>query len=229
MSRFFSRCLCVAALAAPVLVASALAQQPKAGPQPKPRFGPPGGSPGAWSPLYGLPGYSMLGSESVQKELELSDEQKQKLREIAEQYRRQVQEGWRPEDRDTFRKLPPEEQKKQLAAQRERNAKRMAEVAADTRAKIEAILLPRQVRRFEDIVFRARATVMLYNPRTLERLGVTDDQKERLRKVRDELQEKTQKLQQEAIDKTFRVLTPEQQAKLKEMMSEGFGFPGRPR
>jgi Spy/CpxP family protein refolding chaperone len=171
----------------------------------------------------------MLGAESIQKELELSDEQKKKLREIAEQYRRQVQESWRAEDWETFRKLPPEEQKKQLVAQREKTAKRRAEVAADTRAKIEALLLPHQVQRFEEIVFRARASVMLYNPRTLERLGVTDDQKERLRKVRDEFQEKTQKLQQEAIDKTLSVLSPEQKAKLKEMTSEGFGFPGGPR
>ncbi len=227
MSRF-SWWFVLAGLAALVTVAPALAQEGKPGFGPEAMSGPPGSGMGGWSPLFGLPGYSMLGAENVQKELELVDEQKRKLHEIAEQYRKQTQEGWR-EEWEKIRKLPPDEQRKHLAQQREKTAKRTAQAAAEARKKVEEVLLPHQRTRFQEIVFRTRATAILYNPKTLERLGLSHDQKERLRKVREELREKMQKLQQEAIDKTLGVLTPQQQATLKEMSSQGPGSSERPR
>jgi len=173
-----------------------------------------GGAPGAGVSLglYGLPGFWMLAQENVQKELELSAEQKEKLLAIAKKSQEQSRQDWAE-----VAKLPREEQAQAMNELREKTAKRSAEV----RKEVEAVLLPKQLERLKEIRFRLQAPAMLQNPRTLEQLGLTDQQKQDLRQLREELQKKMQELQKENTEKALKVLSPEQIEKLKEMPTPG--------
>ena len=177
------------------------------------------GAGGPWQPgrpnIGGVPGYWMLGMENIQKELELVDEQKQKLLEIAEQYQAQMRQDW-----EEIRKLPPDEQRKRWSQQREKMTQRAAEV----RKQVEQVLLPHQLDKLKELTFRMRAGSMLTSPGTIEQLKLSDDQKRKLQKIRQETMEKTQKLQQEALDESLGVLTEDQKAKLRDLSVQGAGF-----
>ncbi len=178
---------------------------------------------GGWgAPWYGVPGYAALASASVQKELGLSDEQKQKLQQIAEAFRKETQDAWRQEW-EKIRHLSPAEQQKHWAAQRETLARRGKERVAAVHKQVEAVLTPQQLAQLQEINFRNRAAAMLHNPGTLDRLAATRQQKEQLRKLREELQEKIYQLQRQSFEESFRLLTPEQQQKLREMATREQG------
>jgi|GEM_PF-7067926 len=212
----------VAAVAAVVAVVSlAPGQKNKADSKPAPKT--PGAVGGGWgAPWYGLPGFAALASASVQKELGLSEEQKHQLKHIADQYRKETQEAWRQEW-EKIRHLSPAEQQKHWAAQRDHLARRGKERVAAFRKKMEAVLTPQQLHQLREINFRNRAAAILNNPGTLERLKATPDQKERLRKLREELQEKIYQLQRQTFDESFQLLSPEQQQELREMATREEG------
>jgi len=69
-----------------------------------------------------------------------------------------------------------------------------------------------------DINFRRIAPSMLYQPKVIETVGITDEQKAKIQKIRQEMQEKYQQIQKESADEILKVLTPEQQKKLKEQV-----------
>ena len=75
--------------------------------------------------------------------------------------------------------------------------------------------------------FRQRAASMLYMPRGLRKIEMTDEQKEQLQKIREETQSKMTQLQHESQEKTLGVLTPEQMKKLKEQSEKGWPGWGR--
>jgi Spy/CpxP family protein refolding chaperone len=203
---------------AAVSVLSASAAQPAAKPNPASPWGGgmgPFGPPGA-APAFSLPGYWTLGMENTQKELQITDEQKQKLKELADKYQADMREYW-----SRTRELPREEQRKRFAEWRENSAKQQQEI----RKQVESVLRPEQVARLKERNLRVRGPALLGSPRTMEKLTLSGDQKEKLQKVREEsqqkmqqLQQQMQKLQQATFDKSYQLLTPEQQAKLKEQV-----------
>ena len=160
----------------------------------------------------GIPGYWNLGSESVQKELKLTDEQKQKLRQISDTYMKQMRERG-----SALQGLSPEEVREKMAELQKESAK----AAEDARKQVGEILTSEQLAQLKEITFRSYAMSLLSNPRVLTQVGLSEDQQAKLRKVREEFQEKVQKLQQEMVDDALKVLTPEQQKKLKEMQAGG--------
>ena len=196
-------CRAAAWLAAAVLPmpATALAQEAA-----KPRPNPPAGT-GFAAPALDLPGFWLLGMESTQRELQLTDEQKQKLKTFAERYQTEARQQW-----GQLRELPREEQQKKMAEWRARTVQQHAEV----RRQVEAVLQPEQLVRLKEIQWRTRGPATLSNPRSLEQLSLSEEQKQELRRLREDCQQKTQQLQQELFRKSLQVLTPEQQAKLKE-------------
>ncbi len=185
----------------------------------KPLVGPPGGGGAPW---YGVPGYAILSLLSVQKELGLSQQQKQELLDIASQYRKEIQRSWR-QQWEIIRHLSPAEQQKHWAAQRDTLARRGQERIAAFRKKVEAVLTPQQLQRLKEIDFRIRAAAMLDNPATLDRLDATPEQREQLRKLREELQEKIYQLQRQTFEESFQLLSPQQQEKLREMATRQQG------
>lgn len=186
--------------------------------------------------VRGFADLSLL-TEPVQKELGLTPEQKEKLKDA----RRKALGTMRDEpkiDRAKLRDMAPEEREK---VQQE-IAKRNAERAEQVRKQIEEILTPQQAEQLKDIKFRQVAVGMLSTGQMPEQIELTDEQRQKLRKIQEEMQSKMMQLQREieeqqqklrkiqeemqsklmqlqreSQDKTLGVLTPEQTKKLKEL------------
>ena len=216
MSHLFSRTVWCALASWGVLSAAASAQ-PTAQPSPGAAT-PPGGVGGqGMVPAYSLPGYWMLGMENTQKELKITDAQKGKLKALAEKYQADMRQQY-----EKVREVPKDEQAKFWADWREKSAKRQAEV----RKEVEAVLQPQQIAKLKEMNLRMRGPGLLSYPRTLEQLDLTPEQKTKLQGVRNEwqqkqqkLQQELQKLQQELFDQSFQILTPAQQEKLKDQVN----------
>ena len=184
------------------------------------------GGPGSFGGPFG--GGGMLGlvmREEVQQELQLVDEQRQKVVDAAEAARDQM----RDEMRDLFsqmRDLSDEERRGRFDEIRGR----MEAMNADLEAKLKKVLLPHQFERLKQIDVQARmqqrGASALSGGDLAKALGLTDEQREKLQQraeeVRQELQEKIRQLQAEARDKMLDVLTPEQRAKLEQLMGDTF-------
>jgi Spy/CpxP family protein refolding chaperone len=164
-----------------------------------------------------LPGFAELRTENVQKELELTDQQKEQLIAIGQKYYEETRRDWAG-----LGGMSAEERKEKYAEIREKNLKRTQEI----RKQVEELLSPDQLERLKQINLRTRGTAALLNPRILDELGITEAQRNRLRQLREQLQERIRQLQQETLEKTLEVLTPEQRKKLEELTSEGQGIYG---
>jgi len=167
--------------------------------------------------------YPMLQMENVQKELGLTPEQKEKIKELnkksLESMRNDPQLDW-----TKLRDMTPEERQKLLKDNADRTAKR----AAESKKAVEKILTAKQLDQLKDMEFRQRAAIMLNLPRVTEEIELTDEQKDQLQKIREEMQSKMSKLQRESQEKTLGVLTPEQTKKLKELVDKQPAGWGRP-
>lgn len=161
-----------------------------------------------------LPGYWMLQNAETRKEIELVPEQAEKLEQIAQRYQQQLQDLYAPlRNRD----ISQEERTKLF---RELSEKSNA-LLETTKKEIEAVLLPHQIEALKIIELRTRAAAYLRSPAVLERLGLTDEQKEKIRRNREELAEKLNQLQKEYFEEILQILTPEQIEKLKQPFSGG--------
>ena len=158
-----------------------------------------------------IPAYSLLRLAHVQEELDMTDEQKKELEEITKRYQERTRQSWAD-----LRGLSPQERQKKMAEIRKENAERLEAFRKQT----EEVLLAHQLERLEEISFRMRAPSALANPRVLDQLGLNDRQKESLRQLRAELQEKMRQLRETMLDKSLEVLTLEQRVKLKEGSSD---------
>ena len=227
---FVCSALAATVLGATLCVSEVSAQPP--GPPPG-GFGAPGG-PGGFGGGGGVLGIAMR--DEVQQELQLVDEQKDKLRAIGEDARNRM----RDEMRGMF------EQMRDLSDD-ERRAKfdeirtKMESMNADMEKELDKVLLPHQMERLKQIdlqsKIRQRGSSALTGGDVAKALNLSDEQREKLEKraaeVQEELQAKIRDLQAEARQKMIDVLTPEQQAQLQKMMGDSFdlrdqgGFRGR--
>jgi len=165
---------------------------------------------------YATPGYWMLQNPQTRKEIELVPEQAEKLKQIADRYRQQLQELYAPlRDPD----LSQEERRKLYRELGEKSRKLLEK----TKQEIEGVLLPHQVEALKMIQLRMRAAALLRSPAVLERLGLTEEQKKKIQRNREELAEKLNELQKEYFEEILEILTPEQVEKLKQTFSAGGG------
>jgi Spy/CpxP family protein refolding chaperone len=175
--------------------------------------------------LY-LPSHPILGSTQVQKEVNLSEEQLAKLKEIGKKFQ---QNGWKQQPQVDWTKLTEAERKAKTEEIRKDYDKWAAEskkLTEEARKKIDALLKPEQLAKIQDIELRQQGAPMLlygYN-NLLEKLNLTEEQKKKLGQHKEEMQKKMAEIQKEmsAIqDKTNRaaleVLTPEQISELKKL------------
>jgi len=165
-----------------------------------------------------VPGYYSLRMKHVRDQLELIDEQKQKLQDLGKKYYEKMRSQYSRQDWAKVREMSAEERRKHYA---ELGARRQ-KLAEEIKAEIEKILLPHQLKQLKEIDFRTRAASMLYSPQVLERVGVSEGQRETLGKIRTELQAQMQKLRDESLQKMLDALTPEQRKKLEEEAAQGF-------
>ncbi len=181
----------------------------------------------------------LLRSEQVQKELELVAEQKAKLKAIAEETQAQMRELY-----SGIRDLKPEERRAKFAELREKS-KDQAEKAAQ---QIKEVMLPKQRERFKQIQLQVRGVGALDDKEVSESLGITDEQKGKLKSLREgihkkrqaafggyrklspeerqkkmaEVRKQAQKLQEEAVQQALGVLTSEQRESFEKMKGEKF-------
>ncbi len=142
-------------------------------------FGGPGGGMSQAS-TWGM----LIGIEKVQKELELLDDQKAKIKEAmdkASAKRRELFTGVRGPEGET------QEQRQARFAEFQKKGEALAD---ETKKAIAEILLPNQVERLDQIALQVRGTRALEAKDIQEALGLTDEQKEKIKKARDESGEK---------------------------------------
>lgn len=160
---------------------------------------------------YAVPGYWSLRTESVQNELKLSEEQKEKLKQISKSYYDEMRQGSQ-QDWAKYREMPAEERRRKYAEIAEKRKQRLDAA----RKQIEAVLTPGQLDAVKSIEFRTRAATLLRNPKILEKLGLSEEQKEKLRKNWEDLSDQMQRLLRESAQKALQILTPKQLEDLKQ-------------
>jgi len=166
----------------------------------------------AIQPLSAVPvlsAHHLIRLEHVQQELELTDDQKQRLEEAIRQYNEQSRTGW-----DDFRDLSPQERLDKMAEIRQRSSQRLDAF----REQLEEILLPHQRQQLEGIAFRMRAQSALANPKFRQQLGFDEGQERAIQELRKELDERMRQLQREMLEKSLQVLTPEQRQQLEQQL-----------
>jgi Spy/CpxP family protein refolding chaperone len=171
----------------------------------------------------------LLQDDSVRRELELTDEQSGKLRDIQDGLREEIQSQAQGFNFGDLRDLSEEERQHRFAEFR----KRRDEITAKSQKEVDQVLLPNQRERLKQLAVQQQIRFQgvqgaLAAGTLAEKLNVTDEQKEKLaekaREVHKKLQEAIEKARQEAQDEIVSVLSPEQQAQLKEMMGSSFVF-----
>jgi Spy/CpxP family protein refolding chaperone len=175
----------------------------------------PGGGRGG----FGFGGGFLLTNPSVQKELGLSDSQKDKLKEAMTKVR--------------------EDNKLGEGATREEMMKHFAKMRAATNKAIAGILEPKQLKRFKQIelqqTLRRGAMAIAHNAEVAKDLNLTDKQKKQLEEISAETRKKMQDLgrgedartkrqeiQKAAGEKAMGVLTAAQKKTLKELQGAPF-------
>ena len=220
---------CLAAACVTALVGNLTAQPPN-------RPGP--GGFGGRMQASGANKLMMLRSPEVQEEIALTAEQKEQLIDWSESFREKMQEKTKDIPRQDFRK----------------RMEIIAELSKEGEKELSQMLKPEQLKRLEQISVQSQGNRALQNPEIQEKLGITAEQKEKLREISSEsgkamrelfgggrpdpqkfqeIREKMQALQKKIGEQMQNVLTSEQKAKWKELTGEPFDtsklFQGRPR
>jgi len=227
-----ANCLKLAAVAALVLTVSAAWAQPQ-GQGRRGGFGFGRGFGGASDPTI------LLTQESVQKDLELTDDQKTKVTKLSEDNQQAMQDIRQSVNFQFGQPLSDQDQQTMR--------KKTEELAAQNKKKIADILVPQQQQRLDEIALQyslegqafnvAGTASALAGEDLSKKLGLTDDQKKTLENLQAEAGTKMQdlmggggfpdqqemaKLRTDFKDKAFAVLTADQKAKLDKMKGKPF-------
>jgi Spy/CpxP family protein refolding chaperone len=231
---FAMRSSFVAMLLGAVLAAGSVLAQ-KEGPPPGER-GPRGPGGRMTGTMAGGPGslVELTRLEEVQKELKLTDDQKEKLKTLAEDVRTKVRAAM-----SELRDVPPEE----LKAKQSEFEKKAAEASQKAEKQMAEILKPEQLARLKEIGLQAAGPAALLKPEVAKDLGLSDEQRDNVKKIFGEAREQRQKLlasmrdlepeermqkmgetrekmnqiQKETGEKAMKVLTAEQRDKFEKM------------
>ena len=176
-------------------------------------------------------GAMLLTNKSVQKELKVSDEQGEKLKTLSTETMEKNRERFQG-----FQDLSPEErQAKQREAQ------------AELTKSLDGVLKPEQVKRFRQIELQVGGMMAFNQPRVVEALKLTDEQKEKIRGIGEEAQgqmpsredsqadpaaaqKKRAEITKGATEKVTALLTEDQKKEWKELAGEPFDYkPEAPR
>ncbi len=181
----------------------------------------------------GTSGLQLLQSEQVQKELELVDDQKEALKKISESMRTDMREMF-----TGMQGLSSEERTKKFEEMRGKMETKQKEY----QAKVDEVLLPNQRDRLKQITMQVSGNSALTSDDAVKALGLTDDQKEKIKKIGEDArtemrtlfqgggqgtdrtaqQEKMDKMRKDTEEKIMAVLTSEQKAKLEELKGKKF-------
>lgn len=165
----------------------------------------------------------LLGQESVQKELKLTDEQIKKAESVREKTMAMMQEI-----------------RQNAQGDREQMAKKMLELNQQTDKSVAEFLKPEQVKRLKQITLQQTGVRAVANPEVAAALKVTDEQKQKIQdlqmanatKMRElfqgaggdfaEMRKKMEEFNKTANEQFMGLLTEEQKTKWKELIGEPF-------
>jgi Spy/CpxP family protein refolding chaperone len=203
------------------------------------------GGPGGPGGMMGRAGgmLMLLASEQVQKELKVTDDQKAKLKELADKQREEMRKQFG--SMGDMQNLSREERQARFEKMQKEAEPRIAEALN----KVGEILQPEQLKRLKQIQLQTEGSAALRRKEVAEALGLSADQQKKLedlnaeaskkrealfqemrpaegqRPDREKMQaafEKGRKLREESDKEAMAVLTADQKAKLREMMGEPF-------
>ncbi len=170
---------------------------------------------------FGGDPFSMLNNPSVQKDLELVDDQVQRIRDINAEFSKQISEQMKSFQGDGG----------SLDLSRARELGDMIrQLKEQQKSELDNILLPHQQDRLKQVSLQMQMQAMgaarALSSKLAEELGISDEQKERLKKrqqeLDNELQEKIKAWRDQARKELLKELTPEQRRKLEEMLGATF-------
>ena len=149
-------------------------------------FGMMGGGPGGGSisMMYGM----LLNTATVQKELELVEEQKTKIKAANEKAQAAMREMF--SGMGNFRDLSEDERKSKMEDMRKKG---QAQAEANKKA-IEEILLPHQLERLKGICLQRAGIAALNDKQIQQDLKMSDDQVAKLKSIGEESMKKSQEL-----------------------------------
>jgi len=170
----------------------------------------------------------LIGNESVQKELKLDDTQVTKAKELADKNREKMTAA-RAETKDL-------DQEERRAKMTELNK----EMNESTLKAVGEFLKPEQVTRLHQVSYQIRGAMAFSDPEIAKKLSITDAQKDEIKAIVDDSNEKLQELRQginddregamkkmaevrkETLTKVVAKLNDEQQKTWKEMTGAAF-------
>ncbi|GAB4135527.1 hypothetical protein [Thermopirellula anaerolimosa] len=192
----------------------------------QPPGGPGGRGPGGFGMMGGggMGWAQLLQVEKVQKEIELTDDQKAEIEKIV------------TANREKMRELFSQGQ----GGDRRANFEKMRELQQEAQKKIEDALLPHQVARLKEIRLQVSGVGALMDPEVQKELGLSEEQVQKLRDVGREvmqsmrpqdgqgprdpgaMRERFQEMRQKMEEAALKVLTEDQKAKWNKMKGEKF-------
>jgi vacuolar-type H+-ATPase subunit H len=196
MSRYWLRYLI--ALLVLGTIDAALAQAPR---NPPPKT--PAGSSGKF---LMIPGMVALSMESVQREIGLTPDQRQKLKAASDGFSASINQL-----NKSMEGLSQEEQE----SRGKEASERAAQFARSAQRKAEAILSPEQLKVVQRVGFELSAAGALADPNLQEKLGLSPEQRRRLNSVYERAGEKMQQLQRDTASQVIQLLDEDQAAALK--------------
>ncbi len=183
----------------------------------------------------------ILSISEVQKELNITDEQKKKITELGEASRKEMQASFGSFNREEFDKLSDDEK----AKRRTEMSKKAEDAGKKALADVAKILDEKQNERFGQLRLQRTGISALAQDDVASKLGLSGEQREEVAKIiqagrpmgfggfggseeeRRAAFEKMQKAREKSQSDLMAVLTPEQKAKWEGMLGKKFEFPNR--
>jgi hypothetical protein len=164
--------------------------------------------------------FSMMSIPDIQNDIELVPDQLQQIEDIRKEFSKMMQ-----EEMKTFRdgNFSPDKAKGM--------GERIKKIQEQQKQSVEKILLPHQIARLQQISLQSRmknsgSSGMLADKKIAEELGITDEQKAKIKERAEELaktlKEKIEALREQTREELLQELTAEQRAKLKSMLGDKF-------
>jgi len=151
----------------------------------------------------------LLGREEVRTEIELMPDQVEGLRKMAERMR--------PERLDfDFRNATDEERSAYMAKIQAQQAER----AADAKAQLEELLMPKQFERLEQIALQSQGAMALLDPEVAEKLSISKEVTEAMNKDVTASQEEGREMFQKLMAEGNREANREAMGSMREKMEE---------
>jgi hypothetical protein len=181
-------------------------------------------SPGMGFGMGNAPIESLLMDSQIQSELELVDDQLERIRQIQKEMQEEISKEVKEMNLSDGGFDPQRLQSMQSV---------MRAIRSEGESRINDVLLPHQTQRLQQLRRHLRMKSQgngdaLLNGELAEALDISEEQaqriKEKAEKLEKELAAEIRKLQLEAKEELFKELTPAQQEKLKDLLGENFVY-----